>query len=90
MHPNTAYTWLQRFCESEDLAFYGIHAFRHSFATAAAITSGKVDIKTVSAILGHSQTSTTLNIYAHEIAKTNAAAMNVIADIIHDEQSKKK
>ena len=89
MHPNTAYTWLQRFCESEDLAFYGIHAFRHSFATAA-ITSGKIDIKTVSAILGHSQTSTTLNIYAHEIAKTNAAAMNIIADIIHDEQSKKK
>ena len=88
MHPNTPYTWLQRFCDAEGLTFHGIHAFRHAFATNA-ITSGKIDIKTVSAILGHSQTSTTLNIYAHEIAKTNAAAIDTIADIIHAEQSRK-
>ena len=88
MHPNTPYTWLQRFCDAEGLTFHGIHAFRHAFATNA-ITSGKIDIKTVSAILGHSQTSTTLNIYAHEIAKTNAAAIDTIADIIRAEQSRK-
>lgn len=89
MHPNTPYTWLQRFCESEGLTFHGIHAFRHAFATSA-ITSGKVDIKTISAILGHTQTSTTLNIYAHEIAKANATAIDTIADIIHSELDREK
>lgn len=86
MHPNTPYTWLERFCKREDLPFKGEHSFRHSFATQA-ITSGKIDIKTVSAILGHSQTSTTLNIYAHEVAEANAVAVNVIADILNDKKS---
>ena len=28
-HPNTTYTWLKRFCEHNDLPFYGVHQFRH-------------------------------------------------------------
>ena len=46
-----------------------------------AITNG-VDIKTVSAILGHSQTSTTLNIYTHAVQKANAKAFNLVADLL--------
>ncbi len=38
-------------------------------------------MKTVSAVLGHSQTSTTLNIYAHAIAEVNAKAVDVVEDI---------
>ena len=71
------------------MTFHGIHAFRHAFATSA-ITSGKVDIKTISAILGHTQTSTTLNIYAHEIAKANATAIDTIEDIIHSKLDREK
>lgn len=63
MHPNTPYEWLRKFCTVHDLRFLGVHAFRHLNASLM-INSG-VDIKTVSASLGHSQTSTTLNIYAH-------------------------
>lgn len=80
MHPNTTYTWLKRFCENENIPFKGIHSFRHAVATQA-ITNG-VDIKTVSSILGHSQTSTTLNIYAHAVQKSNVKALNLMADLL--------
>ncbi len=80
MHPNTPYTWLQRFCKEENLPFKGLKAFRHFFATQA-ITNG-VDIKTVSSMLGHAQTSTTLNIYAHAVKKANVDGFNAVAKLI--------
>ena len=83
MHPNTPYTWLERFCKREGIAFKGLHSFRHSVATHA-ITNG-VDIKTVSSVLGHSQTSTTLNIYTHAVQKANVQALNMMADLLQNE-----
>ena len=83
MHPNTPYTWLERFCKSEGIAFKGLHSFRHSVATQA-ITNG-VDIKTVSSVLGHSQTSTTLNIYTHAVQKSNVQALNMMANLLQNE-----
>lgn len=80
MHPNIPYNWLKRFCDTNNIPFKGLHAFRHSTATIA-IASG-TDIKTVSAMLGHSQTSTTLNIYTHEIKQATAKGINAVADII--------
>ena len=80
LSPNQPFFWLERFCKAENLPFKGLHSFRHSFATNA-ITSGSIDIKTVSAILGHSMPSTTLSIYTHEVAQANAKAMNVVADL---------
>lgn len=38
-------------------------------------------MKTVWAVLGDSQTTTTLNIYAHAVAKVNAKAVNIVEDI---------
>lgn len=84
MHPNTPYTWLQRFCESENIAFKGLHSFRHSVATQA-IANG-VDAKTVSAVLGHSQTSTTLNIYAHAVQKSEAKAFKLMANLLESNE----
>ncbi|MBQ3969436.1 MAG: tyrosine-type recombinase/integrase, partial [Clostridia bacterium] len=80
MHPNTPYTWLKRFCERENVSFKGLHSFRHFVATQA-IASG-IDIKSVSAMLGHSQTSTTLNIYAHAVQQTNEKALSTIANLL--------
>lgn len=80
MHPNTPYNWLERFCKSEGLPFKGLHSFRHTLATQT-ITNG-VDIKTVSSLLGHSVTSTTLNIYAHAVQDSNAKALNLMADLL--------
>ena len=80
MHPNTPYTWLQRFCERENISFKGLHSFRHFVATQA-IASG-IDVKSVSAMLGHSQTSTTLNIYAHAVQQTNKTALTSVANLL--------
>lgn len=52
-------------CESEGVGTVKnrVHALRHTFATSL-IKSG-VDIKAVSEVLGHSDVTTTLNIYHH-------------------------
>lgn len=76
--PHFAYQWLQRFCKEHDLPFYGIHQFRHLNATL--LINNHEDIKTVSAALGHSQTTTTLNIYTHAFATAQAKASQAIAD----------
>ena len=41
-------------------------------------------------MLGHSETSTTLNIYAHEVAAANARAVDVVGDIYNELLGKKK
>lgn len=79
LHPSAPYKWLKRFCENEKLTFKALHSFRH-FVASQALASG-VDVKAVSSMLGHSQTSTTLNIYAHVIQQTNEKALNSIANL---------
>ncbi|WP_440300493.1 tyrosine-type recombinase/integrase [Huintestinicola butyrica] len=63
MNSQTPYGWLKEFCEKNDMPFYGIHSFRH-FAASALISSG-LDVVTVSGTLGHCNSGTTLNVYAH-------------------------
>lgn len=86
MHPNTPYEWLKRFCAAHGLRFLGLHAFRHLNASLM-INSG-IDIKTVSASLGHSQTSTTLNIYAHTLEESQARASEAVANKIRFSREK--
>lgn len=81
MNPNTPYTWLKRFCEKEHISYKGLHSFRHAFATQA-IVNGKADIKSVSAVLGHSKVSTTTDIYTHAIQSANAVTVSGVADIL--------
>ncbi len=63
MNNQTPYGWLKEFCEKNEMPFYGIHSFRH-FAASALISSG-LDVVTVSGALGHCNSGTTLNVYAH-------------------------
>ena len=73
MNNQTPYGWLKEFCEKNDMPFYGIHSFRH-FAASALISSG-LDVVTVSGALGHCNSGTTLNVYAHmfQTAQTRVA-----------------
>ena len=50
------------------------HGLRHSFATRC--IESKCDYKTVSVILGHSNISTTLNLYVHPNAEQKKKAIN--------------
>lgn len=63
MNNQTPYGWLKEFCEKNDMPFYGIHSFHH-FAASALISSG-LDVVTVSGALGHCNSGTTLDVYAH-------------------------
>lgn len=76
----TPYGWLKKFCEKNDMRFVCLHSFRH--LNASLLINSGVNVRTVSACLGHSQTSTTLNIYAHAFDEANAKAMEAVADAL--------
>ncbi len=60
-----------------DIPFHGL---RHTSATL--LISENVDIRTVSARLGHAQTSTTMNIYAHSLKELDEKAANTLGNIL--------
>lgn len=80
MGPHYAYQWLKMFCAEKGLPFYGIHQFRHLNASLL-IYNGE-DVRAVSAALGHSQTTTTLNIYTHTFETAQARACDALADAL--------
>ena len=88
MHPNSPYTWLKRFCERTGQRFLGVHQFRHLNATL--LINNRVDAKTVSASLGHTQVSTTLNIYAHTFQESQAKASEIISNALSLDLSQPK
>lgn len=80
LSPNIPHKWLQRFCKKEGLPFHGLHSFRH-FTGTLLIASG-VDPKRTSMFLGHSQTSTTMNLYVHSVEQANESACDCIANLL--------
>lgn len=56
------------------------HGLRHTSATL--LISQHVDVRTVSNRLGHAQTSTTMNIYAHSLKQSDENAANLLGDIL--------
>ena len=77
MRPNTPYYWLKDFCKSTGQRFLGVHQFRH--LNASLLINSGADPGTVSSSLGHSQISTTLNIYTHTFAEAQARAGEAVA-----------
>jgi integrase len=59
MCPHTPYNWLRKFCNKSGIPSYGIHHYRHLFASLA-IGEG-VDIVTLSGALGHTNPNVTVN-----------------------------
>ena len=79
--PDTLTNWFSDFVKRNDLPPVTIHSLRHTNATLL-ISSG-TNLRTVSARLGHSQASTTANIYAHAIQSADAAAADTLNDILN-------
>ena len=63
MHPDYAYHRLKTLLKQAELPLIRFHDLRHTFATMA-LENG-MDIKTLSAMIGHVSAETTLNIYSH-------------------------
>lgn len=83
---STPLKWLDEFFERTGLRKVTIHSFRH--LNASLLINAGVDVKTVSATLGHSQVSTTLNIYAHTFAQAQARASEAVADALKLDEKK--
>lgn len=66
--------------EKEKLPQITLHGLRHTSATL--LIAENVDAVTVAGRLGHSDTSTTLNIYAHALQKKDQEASKILGDIL--------
>lgn len=56
------------------------HGLRHTSATL--LIASQQDVKTVSKRLGHAQTSTTMNIYAHALQESNRKATDTLEALL--------
>ncbi len=88
MQNGTPYFWLGEFCEKHDLPFYGLHSFRHLFASL--LVNQGVDIVTVSGALGHSTVSTTSNIYCHMLEEAQAKVSEAVSAALDFSGNKKE
>lgn len=78
LHPDTLTNWFSRFIRRNDLPPVTLHSLRHTNATL--LIAAGVNVKTVSAHLGHSTIATTANIYAHQIQSAEAAAADALEE----------
>lgn len=63
IEPRTYRNYYKKLCKQLDIPELKFHGLRHSFATRC--IESKADYKTVFVLLGHSNISTTLNLYVH-------------------------
>jgi len=77
MSPWSPNRFLKRFCHRHGLKEVTPHSFRH-FA-ASSMINNCVDVVSVQVVLGHSQPSTTLNLYSQAFKNANSKAANAIA-----------
>ncbi|UCS95295.1 site-specific integrase [Echinicola marina] len=75
--PRTYRSYYQKFMEELNMAGLKFHGLRHSFATRC--IESNCDYKTVSVLLGHSNISTTLNLYVHPNMEQKKKAIDKMA-----------
>ena len=89
--PDSVTQWFSAFVARSGLPKVTVHSLRHTYASLM-IADG-TPLVVVSRQLGHAQTSTTANIYAHAIASAQAKAMQTFDrfnDIVGAEQAPKQ
>lgn len=79
LHPTTPTKWWRGFLQRSGLQSRPLHALRHTSATL--LLSGGVDIKTVSARLGHSSLEVT-QLYLHLIGDADQRAAEIMESIL--------
>lgn len=80
MNPQTPFEWLKGYCERIGVPFKNIHSLRHLHASLL-IFEG-VDVVAVSADMGHSVVSTTLNLYSHMFQEAKARNCDAISNAL--------
>ena len=72
--PRTYRSYYKRVMDELEIPLIKFHGLRHSFATQC--IAKKIDVKTVSVLLGHSNVSTTFNLYVHPDMEQKKSAIN--------------
>ena len=80
MNPQTYNHWLKDFLARKGLPDIVPHSLRHTNATLQ--IAHNIPLTTVAGRLGHANPSTTTKIYSHEIKSADAAAAEVLDDIL--------
>lgn len=80
LNRGSPYKWQREFTERHGMRFCDIHSLRHFNATV--LINAGVDTATVSSALGHSNISTTTNIYFHAIREAQARTGEAIAAVL--------
>jgi len=80
LNPGTVNLILTEFCNRHNFPHIHPHTFRHT--AASIMLSHGVDVLTVSKMLGHTDTSTTLDTYGHAIEEAKRKAAECIAETI--------
>jgi len=86
VHPTTPCRWFAEFRRKHGLQEITLHGLRHTFATQ--LLAAGVPLAVVSAWLGHSQRSTTLNIYTHPSDKGFSMGVKMINDVLRPSSAK--
>lgn len=79
MCPDSVTTFLRRFSKKNNLPHIYPHKFRHTMASMLIFKN--VDIASVSRRLGHSQISTTTDIYCHVIEEADKQSADILSGI---------
>lgn len=85
MHPHTPSEWFTKFIKRNNLKKITFHQLRHTSATL--LINAGLNVKAISARLGHSNASTTLNIYSHALKSMDQVASDKIGNIIFGDNS---
>lgn len=85
MYPSTPSSWFAKFLKANGLRHITFHQLRHTSATL--LINENVNIREVSKRLGHSNTSTTLNIYTHALKSSDEDASNKLSSIMFPENN---
>lgn len=87
MHPDTPTRYFQRFGKRYGIEHFHPHKLRHTSASLA-ITHG-ADVVSVAARLGHSDSSTTLRMYAHANEESIRRVGQTVRDALKEPTKKK-
>lgn len=86
IHPDTLSGWFHDFIARTDLPPIHLHSLRHTNATLQ-IANGS-SVTTVAGYLGHANAGTTTKVYAHAIQSAQAAAAELLEDILTPSKQK--